>query len=72
MNAPNYTNEYKSAEQRIKNTPKLQPFETTLLYEWPEGNEHYEWVATAPLAEIIDWAKTIEGDSAYMITTEIE
>ena len=67
-----YTVDYKRAEQRINDTPELQPHRETCLHEWAEGDEHYEWIATAPIAEIVSWAQTIESDSAYVITTEIE
>lgn len=55
------------AQRRIDETSELQPYERAIMYEWPEGDEHYEWAATAPVDEIIEWAKMIEGDSAYMI-----
>ena len=64
-----HTIQYQSAAQRIADNPTLEPYRTTILYDWPEGNEHLDWVASAPVDEILDWAQTIEGDSAYMIIT---
>jgi len=51
---------YERAEKRINETLELQPYRATCLYDWPEGDGHYTWVATAPLAEIIDWAIAVE------------
>jgi hypothetical protein len=48
------------AEQRVTNSPKLQPHRGTIMYDWPEGNAHWRWVLTARIAEIIDWAETVE------------
>jgi hypothetical protein len=30
-----------------------------ILYDWPEGEEHWEWVCTAPVAEIVGWAEVV-------------
>jgi len=51
---------YERAEARINRTPSLEPYRATFLYDWPEGDEHYRWVATAPVAELLDWAQTVE------------
>jgi hypothetical protein len=48
------------AERRVTNSPKLQPYRDTIMYDWPEGNEHWRWVLTARISEIIDWAETVE------------
>jgi len=48
------------AEQRVTNSPKLQPHHDTIMYDWPEGNAHWRWILTARIAEIIDWAETVE------------
>lgn len=48
------------AEQRVNNSPKLMPYHDTIMYDWPEGNEHWRWVLTAHVEEISDWAKTAE------------
>jgi len=47
-------------EVRIANEPELQPYRWTILYDWTEGDEHWQWAATAPVAEIVDWAETVE------------
>jgi len=53
--------EYGKAERRVNETPALGPYRDVILYDWPEGDEHWQWVQTAPVAEIVDWAETIES-----------
>jgi len=48
------------AEQRVTNSPGLQPYRDTIMYDWPEGNEHWRWVLTAHISEIVDWAETVK------------
>ena len=37
--------------------------EATLLYDWPEGQEHQDWLDYAPATEIADWlASTVFDD----------
>ena len=37
--------------------------EATLLYDWPEGQEHQDWLDTADVREIADWlASTVFTD----------
>ena len=50
---------YESARQRIRDNAELQPYEDVLLYDWTEGDGHYEWVANAPIDEILLWAMDI-------------
>jgi len=50
---------YDLAKMRIDDTPELEPYRDVILYDWPEGAEHWAWVATAPLATILDWCKGI-------------
>ena len=49
------------AESRIDQTPELEPYRDTILYDWPEGDEHWQWACTAPVAEIVNWAETVEA-----------
>jgi hypothetical protein len=57
----NYTAQ--SAQQRVMNTPELRPHYSTICeYDWPNAQEHINWVCTAPISEIVDWAKTIEEE----------
>lgn len=52
---------YKEAERRVWVTPELKAHETTIFYDWPEGDEHWKWIATAPVKEIVNWAETVEA-----------
>jgi hypothetical protein len=46
---------YDRAVERINQTAALQPYREHLLADWPEGKEHYLWVAEAPIGEILSW-----------------
>jgi hypothetical protein len=48
------------AERRVTNSQQLSKYRDTIMYDWPEGNEHWRWVLTASVSEIIDWSKTVE------------
>ena len=58
---------YDRASQRVNETPALLPFRDICLYDWPEGDDHFEWIATGVIAEIVSWAEAIRsgevGDS---------
>jgi hypothetical protein len=47
------------AIRRIDQTPKLQPFRELILHECPDGDERWNWVATAPVEEIVNWAQSL-------------
>ena len=51
----------KLARDRVAQTPELDNFSNTIFYDWPEWDEHMEWIATAPVDEILDWADTVEN-----------
>ena len=53
---------YVKAERRVSDTPELEAHHETIFADWPEGDEHYEWIATAPVAKIVDWAEAIEAE----------
>ena len=56
--------DYQVAEARVDKTPELEPYrDTILLYEWAE-EDHYEWVANAPVTEILSWAQQIRKQEA--------
>lgn len=48
------------ARERVKNTQELDQFENIIFYDWPNWDEHLEWIATAPVSEIVDWAEAIQ------------
>ena len=52
---------YEQAEQRVKNSLALSMYSEFILADWPEGEEHWEWVVTADESEILDWVQS-EGD----------
>ena len=56
--------EYKLASERIDNTPELEPYRKTIMYDWQESGEHWAWIATASIQDIIDWAQSVEQDDA--------
>ena len=50
------------AQKRVDSDSRLKAHAATIMYDWPEGNEHWEWVTTASVAEIVDWAETVERE----------
>ena len=52
------------AECRVEHDPQLFKHAATILYDWDEGDEHWDWVTTTHADEIIDWAETVELESA--------
>ena len=48
---------YDQAHERVENDPELAPIADFILADWPEGDEHWQWVITADTQEIIDWAE---------------
>ena len=50
------------AQARVDSIPELKSHESTIVYDWAEGDEHWQWVVDAPLPEILDWAETVEKD----------
>lgn len=47
---------------RIWLCDKLRRHEEIILYEWPNWDEHVEWVISAPVDEIAEWAESIEEE----------
>lgn len=54
---------YRAAVARVDSEPSLSPYEDIIFADWPEGNDHLEWVITADVDEIESWAKQIREDS---------
>lgn len=53
------------ATERVDNDPQLSQYRDLLIeYDWPNEDEHLQWVATAPTTELINWAETIRRDEA--------
>jgi len=57
------TDYIETAELRVARSPQLNRLRDVILYDWPEGDAHWQWVATAPAAEIVDWAETVAVDA---------
>jgi hypothetical protein len=53
---------YNRALLRVNQTPALAEYRDTIMHDWPEGDEHWEWVANAPVLAIVSWAESIESD----------
>ncbi|HEU4752218.1 MAG TPA: hypothetical protein VFU47_03845 [Armatimonadota bacterium] len=52
-----------AAESRVNASETLSAYRDLLLdYDWSNEDEHMEWVATAPEAELVAWAETIRRD----------
>ena len=49
---------FEEAKARVENSPRLAPHADFILADWPEGEEHWEWVALALENEILDWVET--------------
>lgn len=54
---------FDAAKIRVGTTPALAKHETVIFADWPEGDEHWAWIASAPVGEIVAWAETAEADA---------
>ncbi len=64
---------YDKTRERVENMSALAAHRETIMYDWPEGNSHWAWVATAPVAEIVDWASMVESmEREFELTDEPE
>jgi len=48
---------YREAESRVLADDRLAPFAETILADYPQGDEHWQWVIDADVGEIIGWAE---------------
>ena len=48
---------FEQARYRVQHTPELAPHEEFILADWPEGDEHWQWVAEARVEEIVSWVE---------------
>ncbi len=44
--------------------------ERICTYDWPEGQDHQDWLSSAPVAEIATWAAIIARDEDAMMAQE--
>lgn len=57
---PEETSWQPAAGRRVGTDARLEPYYHLLVeYEWHEGDAHWRWVASAPVAELLDWAKCV-------------
>ena len=48
------------AHRRVRSSARLREHFDVIFYDWPVGDEHYQWIATAPIAEIVAWAEVVQ------------
>jgi hypothetical protein len=48
-----------SGTERIERSGLLKPYADIILGVWPERDIDWQWVATAPESEIIQWAEDV-------------
>ena len=49
---------FEEAKARVEDSARLAPHADFILADWPEGEEHWEWVALALETEILDWVES--------------
>lgn len=47
------------ARRRVRDTPELNERRDEILPDWADGAEHWRWLATAPVSEILTWAASL-------------
>ena len=53
---------FERAEQRVLNSPNLEPYKDILLAWTPEGDDHWEWIIASEEEELLKFvAFWIEG-----------
>lgn len=57
MDAQTYIEQ--QARQRVETT-ELDSWSDIIFYDWPNWTEHMQWIATAPIVDIVDWAATVD------------
>jgi hypothetical protein len=50
----------KSAVDDRMRQDDLGYYEAAIVYDWTEGDNHLLWVATAPRAQIVSWAESVQ------------
>jgi len=51
------------ARERVSNNETLNEYASEIWYDWPNWDEHVEWIAQAPVDEIIGWAQSVRKDA---------
>lgn len=63
MNKMDKTNWYDKAMVRLDAEPALDAHRDTITSDWNE-TDHWQWIATAEISEIVAWAEEIEANDA--------
>jgi uncharacterized membrane protein len=61
---------YEKIQARIDTNPTLAIYADLLQYDWEDEDEHADWVATAPVSEIVEWAQQIRETEQGQIDAE--
>lgn len=59
---------YTCAVERVNGSDALRPYADVILYDWPEGDEHWRWVNAATEAALIDWAEAVRQSGTETLT----
>lgn len=55
-----FADDYAAANRRVQASSELRKYARIIMSDdWREGADHWNWVATAPVSEIVGWAKEI-------------
>jgi hypothetical protein len=60
---PTRSDLYAQARRRVQRSPRLRRYESILLADWPEGDDHLRCVIRWRVRELESWAKQIRRDS---------
>lgn len=64
---------YDKIQNRINKNAELEQYADLLQYEWEDEDEHADWVATAPISEIVDWCEQIrDGEQSQRDAEEAQ
>jgi len=53
---------FSKASVRVERSPSMRPLRNIIFGDWPNWEEHLQWVIKARVAEIVLWAKQIQRD----------
>ena len=45
------------ARQRVADVPELAEYDDAIFADWPNWQEHLQWLIDAPVDHILDWAE---------------
>jgi len=54
---------FERARARVNGSEDLLEYGDVILYDWAEGDEHWEWVLSADEGEILEWARRVDAES---------